>query len=184
MPRYKFVESKYFMQYNEIGYFKIEYPDFLYDFKLIYQDLINYFKDFNCVELFQPKYDMLCKLNIKPALSNRTYIVTNFDHVVFAMVDMDEAVIDNLIDLYDRTSMLFDNAPDKVMTSYISTLYIFKGDKMHTNTQISPFKMAQLISVFKKENLINYEGARDDYYAKPRREHKKLLAQNSADKTT
>lgn len=179
MPRYKSVESKYVLQYAQIGYFKIEYPDYLYDFKLIYQDLINYFDGFECVKLFQPKYDMLCKLNIKPALTNRTYIVTNFDDVVFAMVNMDEAVIDNLIDVYDRTSMLFDNAPDKVMTSYISTLYIFKGEKMYTNTQISPFKMAQLISVFKGSNLVNFSGARDDYYAKPRRERKKSLAQNS-----
>lgn len=181
MPRHKPVESKYGLQYAGIGYFKIEYPDYLYDFKMIYRDLLNYFDGFECVKLLQPKYDMLCKLNIKPALANRAYIVTNFDSVVFAMVNMDEAVIDNLIDVYDRTSMLFDNAPDKVMTSYISTLYIFKDDKMYTNTQISPFKVAQLVSVFKKENLVNYEGARDDYYANPRRKHKKSLAQNSVD---
>ncbi len=184
MPRYGFVKSKYVLQYAQIGYFKVEYPDYLYDFKLIYQDLINYFEGFECVKILQPKYDMLSKLNIKPSLSNRIYIVTNFDSVVFTMVNMDEAVVDNLIEEFEPLHPFFENTPDRLMTSYISTLYIFKGEKMFTKTPISPFRVAELISVFKNENLVNFSGARDHYYAKPRRDRKKSIAQDSFNKDT
>ena len=184
MPRYSPVRSKYILQYSQIGYFKVEYPDYLYDFKLIYQDLINYFDGFECVKIIQPKYDMLSKINIKPSLSNRVYIITNFDSVIFTMVNMDEAVVDNLIERFEPSHLFFENAPDRLMTSYISTLYIFKGEKMFTKTPKYPFSVAELISVFKNENLVNFSGARDAYYAKPRRDHKKLLAQGSFDKGT
>ena len=184
MPRHGFKESKYTLQYAEIGYFKTEYPDYLYDFKLIYQDLMNYFEGFECVKMLQPKYDMLSKLHIKPVLSNRTYIVTNIDHVVLAMVNMDEAVIDNFIESFQSPFSLFEDSPDKVMTSYISTLYIFKGDEMCVKTSISPFRVAEFVSVFKNENLVNFSGARDSYYAKPRRQRKKSLAQDFLNKDT
>lgn len=175
MPRSKPIESKYSLQYAEIGCFKTEYPDYLFDFKLIYRDVMDCMKDFEeAVTAIKPKYEMLTKLNIKPALSNRTYIVTSYDSPILAMVDMDESVVDNLIQEYEH-SYLFEDVPERILGSYISTLYVFKGDKMYLNTRISPFKVAVLTSVFRSENLINYQGWRDELYAKPRRESKKLL---------
>lgn len=173
MPRYGFKESKYSLLYDSIGYFKIEYEDYIYDFKHIYKDLSEFFSDTAYEKHFKDKYAILSKVNIKPTLSNRMYIITNFDRPVFTMVNMDESVIDHLIDTYKFLTFMSENIPQKVFASYISSLYIFKNDKMCLKERISPCKVAELVSVFKKENLVNYEGARDDYYAKPRREYKK-----------
>lgn len=173
MPRSKFVDSQYTLQYAEIGYFKEQYPDYLFDFKLIYQDLMNDLIDFKEAEAeVKLKYEILNKLKVKPTLSNRVYIITSYDSPVLAMVNMDESVVDNLIKEY-QYSFCFEDVPERIMGSYISTLYIFKGEKMCLNTHISPFKVAMFTSVFKAENLVNYQGWRDTLYAKPRRERKK-----------
>lgn len=176
MPRAKYVHSEYALQYNMIGYFKSKYPDFLFDFKYIYKDLIDFFDNSSIpVNQIKSKSEILESIKISPNLTNRTYIVTNYDDVVFAAVNMDCSVVDNLIDVFSWSSFLSENTPEQILGSYLSTLYIFKGDKMCLNARISPFKVAQLMAVFKTENIVNFQGARDDYYAAPRRKHKKSL---------
>ena len=62
--------------------------------------------------------------------------------------------------------------PEIINMSYISTIYLFKNDELVQLHNINPFKLAQFMAVFKNENIVNYQGARDTYYAKPRRDAK------------
>jgi len=182
MPRAKFVESKYTLQYAMIGYFKKEYPDYLYDFTLIYQDIINFFGEMSFdVSEIKAKYQQLSKIKLKPELPNRTYIVTNYGSPVLAAVNMDECVVDNLINTYKLLSLMSETKPEKILGSYISTLYVFKNDKMCLHNEISPFKVAQFMAAFKSENLVNFEGVRDSLYGEPRREYRRLHKQSAAD---
>lgn len=179
MPRAKVEFSKYDLQYAMIGSFKKNYPDYLYDFKCIYHNLLDFFGD-NCTDQIneiRSRTQVLDSLNIVPTENNRTYIITNYDSVVFTMVNMDNAVIDNLIDVYDIPVIhyLNEEQPEKLFGGYVSSLYIFKEDKMCLKRRISPVLLAKLMAVFKNENLVNYQGARDSYYGKPRRESKKSL---------
>ncbi len=40
---------------------------------------------------------------------------------------------------------------------------------------LNTFQLAQFMAVFKNENIVNYQGARDCWYAAPRRNAKKKL---------
>lgn len=178
MPRSKLIMDQYSLLYTQIGYFKIGYPDFIYDFSLIYKSLLDVYSgtEFEKLSFFskmKEKMILLKNAHIKPQLNNRFYIVTSYDSPVLAVVNMDESVIDNIIQTYDKLSFITEDCPEKIPGSYLCTLFVFKGDKMHLNSFISPYKMAQFIAAFKTENLINYQGVRDSLYAEPRRRNRK-----------
>lgn len=188
MPRSKFVPSKYTLLYSQLGYFKVEYPDFIFDFHMIYEDIIKFFsetnfKDYDEYTQIKAKSELTKRANIKPQLENRFYIITSYDEPVLAVVNMDNAVVQNLVETYDPSSFLLSDFPKALSGSYISTLYVFKGSEMLINTRISPFQMAHLMAAFKNENLVNYQGVRDSLYGEPRRRQKRKLSDLSDEVT-
>lgn len=190
MPRSKPDISKLSLLYNQLGYFKVEYPDFIFDFHMIYKDLIEYFsntpfKDSSKYSEIKEKMALTKRANVKPQLDNRFYIITSYDCPVLAVVNMDNAVIDNFIENYRQSSFLTMDTPESVFGAYISSLYVFKSDKMVLNSRISPYQMAKFMAAFKNENIVNYQGVRDSLYAEPRRKAKRnSSADNSANKIT
>ena len=79
---------------------------------------------------------------------------------------------DRLADLIDdmiETLQVSSNDYEIYPPTYISTIYIFQGDSLLLKTDIPPHILSLLMAVFKSENLISFTGARDDWYAKPRR---------------
>ena len=77
-------------------------------------------------------------------------------------------VIDDMIETFQLSSNDYEIYPP----TYISTIYIFQGDSLLLKSDISPHIFSQLMAVFKSENLVSFTGARDDWYAKPRRRKK------------
>ena len=172
-------ENQKIILFGEIGCFKKEYPDFVYDYSLICKDLADYFgSECDYTQKLLDKAELTEMTRIKPQLDNRFYIVTNYDDIVLAVVNMDEAVIDNFLKSF-KYYWFSDDAPERVMCSYISSLYVFRGEKMVLKQRISPFTVAQLIAAFKAENLVDFRGVRDSFYGAPRRRKKSLSALGS-----
>lgn len=173
MPRAKYEPSPYSLIYNEIGYFKKEFPDYLCDFKLIYKDLIKYYrKTCPAYSEIQNKMSLLENISEKVTHSNRIYILTEYASVVLAVVDFDEYAVNNLANIYQ---LLDDFSSYDDTSEYNSRLYVFKGKKMLVHTNLSTYQLAQFMAVFKTENLVNYQGARDELYGRPRREKTQLI---------
>lgn len=176
MPRAKYDENNpYNLLFSEIGWFKVNYTDFLYDFRFIYQDVLDFFGDkiVPYDEDIKERLNVISKANVKPSLKNRFYIITDICEVVLAVVDIDEAVFDNLVETFRFLDEYQPFKPESVNLSFISTMYLFKGEKLVQLHSLSPRKLAQFMAVFKNENIVNYQGARDDWYAKPRRTAKR-----------
>lgn len=174
MSRAKYDENNpYNLLFAKIGWFKVNYTDFLYDFRFIYQDILDFYGDkispYN--EDIEERLKVISKANVKPAFKNRFYITTNIGEVVLAVVDIDESVFNNLAMSFKLFSALEEDPfqPEIINMSYISTIYFFEGDELIQFHTLSPYKLAQFMMVFKNENIVNYQGARDTYYAKPRR---------------
>ncbi|MCC8069030.1 MAG: hypothetical protein LIO71_04685 [Ruminococcus sp.] len=176
MPRAKYDENNpYNILFFKIGYFKTNYPDFLYDFRYIYQEILNFYGDMiePIKQEIEEKLEIISQANVKPSFKNRFYIVTGIDRVVLAVVDIDEAVFDNLVETFDFLSDYDEFTPDKVNGSLINDMYLFKGNKLVKVHSLTSFKLAEFMAVFKNENIVNYQGARDEWYAKPRRKAKR-----------
>lgn len=177
MPRAKYdCSNPYNLLFWEIGLFKTNYTDFLYDFRYIYKNIIDYFGDYleERANEIQSKIDIISNVNVEPKCKNRCYIITDIDHVVFAAVDQDEAVFDNLV----NTFFLLDdlcrgNIPERVNMSYVTEMYLFRGKELCKVQYLSTLQLAQFMAAFHKENIIDFQGCRDDWYAKPRREAKR-----------
>ncbi len=172
-------ENQKIILFGEIGCFKKEYPDFVYDYGLICKDLADYFgSEFDYTEKLLDKAELMEKTQIKPQLDNRFYIVTYYDDIVLAVVNMDEAVIDNFLKTF-KYYWISDDAPERIMGSYVSSLYVFRGENMVLKQRISPFTVAQLIAAFKTENLVDFRGVRDAFYGAPRRRKKSFSSLDS-----
>jgi hypothetical protein len=173
MPRAKYdFNNPYNLLFNEIGCFKTNYTDFLFDFRYIYRDILNYFGDYlkDYAPTIRKRLDTISNVNVQPMCKNRCYIVTDIDHVVFAAVDQDEAVFDNLVNTYFMLEdLIIGNIPDRVNMSYVTEMYLFKNDKLLKVKYLSTLQLAQFMAAFHKENIVNYQGCREDWYAKPRR---------------
>lgn len=182
MPRAKYDETNpYNYLFTGIGFFKVNYADFLYDFRYIYKDILDFFGDSIsfCEEKIKKRLDIILKANVKPTLKNRFYIVTNICDVVLAVVDMDDDVFDNLIQTFEIEDEYNAFSPDVINACYITNMYLFKDNKLVKIHPITSYRMAQFMAVFKNENIVNYQGARDYWYAKPRREAKRKNQPNS-----
>lgn len=103
-------------------------------------------------------------------VENKTSVIicTNFDYIPFVLYDMDINIISAMIDSFQ----MFPSAYEIFPPAYISTAYIFEGKTLISKNNIAPHTLAQLMIVFKTENLVSFTGARDDWYAKPRRDAK------------
>ena len=178
MPRAKYDDTNpYNLLFHEVGYFKVNYTDFLYDFRFIYKDILDFYGDSlqSYAKNIQMKLDTVCKANVKPSFKNRIYIITDICNPVLAIVDMDDAVFDNMADRFSFfEDMGLSLTPDKMLLSYAITMYLFKGDSLCKVHSLTPRKLAEFMAVFKNENIVNYQGARDSWYGEPRRRAKKV----------
>lgn len=178
MPRAKYDENNpYNLLFFKIGCFKVNYTDFLYDFRFIYQDILDFYGDKISPydKDIEERLKIISKANVKPAFKNRFYIITNIGEVVLAVVDIDEPIFDNLVMTFKICQAFKEDdpfSPEVINMSYVSTIYLFEGNELVQMNNISPFELAKFMAVFKNENIVNYQGARDDYYAKPRRDAK------------
>lgn len=172
MPRQIFDFSlPYALQLCSIANLKKYVPEVLPSIKFALEEQ---FKRFSHI---MAKYDLdklnqdLSELrNISIPISNKSSVLifTNFTYLPFVLWDMDMRVIDDMIETLQVSSNDYEIYPP----TYISTIYIFQGDSLLLKTDIPPHILSQLMAVFKSENLVSFTGARDDWYAKPRRHRK------------
>lgn len=178
MPRAKYDnDNPYNLLFHEIGWFKVNYTDFLYDFRYIYDNILTFYGE-DLPEDYRTglstKLEIISKAHVKPAFKNRMYIVTGMHNVVLAAVDLDDVVFENLVETYEFLESV-DNSilPAKLNMCFVTAMYLFKGDHLCRIDYLTSRKLAEFMMVFKNENLVNYQGARDSWYGKPRREARK-----------
>lgn len=176
MPRFKHVfTEEHALLYIQIAAVKGYYPDLLLDAKTIYemqlQRLGGWMLSDDFWELKQ-RLQELSKLKLKPQHSTRVYIVTEGDYFSFVMLGMDECVVKNLRETYEVLND-FPSADNYVHLNeispyYRSALYIFIENEV-SRYELSAEQLATLMVVFRNENLVDFSGARYNYYGRPRR---------------
>lgn len=173
MPRCKFDRTKKFAyQILITSKSKEMHEDIIHDLKIIYPKQIKRFSNWlPCNDSVYEHFSLIKELNAETTLKYRAYIVSSVDMINLIMMPIDESVFKNLQDKYEFIS---ESTPKWVSPDYISTLFLFSGKRLLGGYDITANQLATLMAVFKKENLVDFSGARDDYYAKPRREYKKL----------
>jgi hypothetical protein len=170
MPRAKPDHTQaHFLEMIDIANLKSYSTDLLFDFSVIYPIRLKKCGEWlmdDDFESLKKIIEKLSKFHVKPMIKSRVYIVTEDIHVCFAMYNMDECVIDQLEYIYGQCGISY---PEDYCPSFLATLYIFRDNQLTFSTDISVNQLVKIMAVFHKENLVNYSGARDDLYAKPRR---------------
>lgn len=171
MPRYKFDRTKkYAFEIAQTVHTKVNYEDIIFDLNIIYPLQLKRFKDFLLDDSsFYEKMNMVENLPAKITNKCRAYIFSAVYQANLVMMPIDESVFDNLCYVYDLVQA---DVPEYVNPNYISTLFLFKDKDLVGNYDITASQLATLMAVFKNENLVNYSGARYDFYGKPRKNNK------------
>lgn len=158
--------------YRSIAYLKRYSPDLLADAKVIYGEQLQRFEAWMFPDhLAELKHTLaeLRPVNVKREFKTRVYIVSGVDSFGLVMFGMDECVTEHLA----ATHNLVKAEPIEVVETtppyFRSALFIFNDSKLVGRYELTSNQLSTLMAVFNKENLINYSGARDDYYGKPRR---------------
>lgn len=145
--------------------------DLLSDAKYIYNELLTKYGRWIDSEA-EKKINSICKelshLQMNPVLENRVYIVCGFDFIRLYMQNLDPSVVEHLQYVYDLCNSdweYVDCAP-----VFLSSIFIFQKGQAPFWRELSAGQTATLMAVFHKENLVDFAGARDDFYGKPRRE--------------
>lgn len=173
MPRAKSsLPEEHGLLYADIAYLKRYSPDLLADAKVIYKEQLQRFEPWMLPGHLAKHKHILAELRsvkVKREFKTRVYIVSGVDSFKLVMFGMDECVIEHLAATYD----LVEADPIEVVEAthpyFRSALFIFKDSKLVGRYELTSGQLSTLMAVFNKENLINYSGARDDYYGKPRR---------------
>lgn len=173
MPRAKFDSNQeHILQMFDVANLKSYSTDLLYDAKIIYKTQLQKYREWflkDDLEHTENQIKLLESIKIVPINKMRVYIVSCDTSICFAMYNMDECVVDNLCNVFDLVGTSLDEA-ELVNPNFRSTLFVFKEKELVLSEEISTTQLATLMAVFHKENLVNYSGARYDYYGKPRRD--------------
>lgn len=94
---------------------------------------------------------------------NRVYITTPHKTVALMMVDLPDPVLENLKNTFD----FINNEYDKDFYFLYANLWIFEGPRLTKWEVIKPKTLAELMVVFGKENLIDYNTRRYEWLTKP-----------------
>lgn len=158
-----------------IAHLKKNITDIIFDFVEVYNFLADYYQEYldpTHIKEFQNTAKKLSKLKPAiPAYKNRIYITTNYTFVPFMAVDFDEPVLNNLKYTCELIQQEEDN--DFYDGNYYSTLWVFEGTKLTCTAFLSAKTVAQLVSVFYKENMINIGAFRDSWFSEPRKREKR-----------
>nr|WP_319487265.1 hypothetical protein [uncultured Caproiciproducens sp.] len=173
MPRAKFDSNQeHILQMFDVANLKSYSTDLLYDAKIIYKTQLQKYREWflkDDLKRTEDRIKALESMKIVPINKTRVYIVSCDTFICFAMYNMDECVVDNLCDVFDLVGISLNEA-ELVKPNFRSTLFVFKGKNLLLSEEISTTQLAKLMAIFYKENLVNYSGARYDYYGKPRRD--------------
>lgn len=156
----------------ELATLKENAEDIIFDFVIIantilktYQGYLNFYE----AEELESKLE-LCK-NLCPnklQYKNRIYITSDINFISLMMVNVDDAVKENIIYTCDTED---DHCDSDVERIYTPCIWVFENNRLLKNKSLSSKIAIELCSVFYKENLVNYgSGFRDFWYAKPRKE--------------
>lgn len=157
-----------------IAHLKKNITDIIFDFVEVYKFLADYYEEYlNPVHIkeFRNTAKNLSKLKpAKPAYKNRIYITTNYKFVSFMAVDFDEPVLENL--KYTCQLIQRDEDDGYYNGDYYGLLWVFEGTELTCTAFLSTKTVAQLVSVFHKENIVNIAAFRDSWFSEPRRRAK------------
>ncbi len=156
-----------------IADFKSETADMPRDFVKIFEDLAYVYRDSFCAPMGLMSVANTARSKIEKnryTSKNRIYIVSQFSKIVLAVMDLDDAVSNHMIEHFKKD--LDAEHPNAIMANYLCFLYIFQKGEF-TRFSITPYDMTTLCTVFRNENLVSYKNARYFYCVNPKREAEK-----------
>lgn len=172
MPRHTIdFDDSYSLELASVAYLKSPIYDCIPDAQTMFRiQLARFNNDANIGQLrhLAQKLTDIQHVQLKPIHKNRVYVMTNISYIPFLIVDMDEAVIEHMCFVLELSTECSDFLPPE----HVSTVFIFQDKQLVLQKDIAPYMLAKLMAVFYKENLINFSGARYDWYGKPRRNAK------------
>lgn len=175
MPRSKLpLDQENLLLMMGIAALKSYSTDILADVQYIYNELLAKYGSWAEPETEQKMRAIsrsAAQIRMKPVLENRVYIVCGFKFICLYMQNLDPCVVEHLQYVYDLCNSdleYVDCAP-----AFLSSIFIFQKGQAPFWCELSSGQMATLMAVFHKENLVDFAGARDDFYGKPRREAKR-----------
>lgn len=179
MPRSKYdTTHPHASTIRSIANLKHPCMDVIYDFKVIYPLLYEWFQDDltpEYAQTFMDKYNEIKDIPVVLSNRSRLYIVTGMRYVPLALFNMDESILNNIqhsVDDFpyvpsDPGYYICDAGCDP---SHSISLFIFKGNELVFDYDRIPLTLLiHLLQAFPKENQINTACVRQDFYAKPRR---------------
>ncbi len=95
--------------------------------------------------------------------NNRVYITTDVYRVSLMMVDLHPAIIEYLKGFFE------DYTPDQAQEFYFlyGNIWIFEGSNLTQWSLLQPQHLANLMAVFSKENLVDYNSSRYSWKTQP-----------------
>ena len=174
MPRSKpDYKNPFIFEFAKIGNFKSYSTDMLFDFEVIYRIQLERFKEFmhdDQVEPFKEKIEKLhaATAGLKLSNSTRMYLVTDFYLVPFVMYNIEDCIVDDLEDL-SLVDKRYINDECRMNPGGTVTLFLFKGQELAFQYDLSIFTAMTMLIGFQKENMINTGAFRDEWYGAPRR---------------
>lgn len=154
-----------------LGRFKEYTPDLIFDARVIYQKQLEKFEQWYFQENWdaaQDIYQELCRAKAFPTHSLRLYVVTNDVHISLALYDMDERVIRELVATYSQFGCSNDEDLIDVKPSFRTAIFVFENLDLILYEELSTLQLADLMAVFRKENLVDFAPLRDALYRTPR----------------
>lgn len=155
----------------ELATLKENAEDIIFDYKIIADTLLKLFQGYLSIYEVEELNKNICnckKLRPKQLqYKNRIYITSDLDFISLMMVNVDEAVKENIIYTCETED---DHCDSDVERIYAPCIWVFENKHLLKSKSLSSKIAIELCSVFYKENLVNYgSGFRDFWYAEPRK---------------
>lgn len=87
---------------------------------------------------------------------SRVYLITDFYRTIFAGVDFTDAEIERIVE-YIRSKMVGCPRRFRAKPEYVTTIYIFKNDKLFFVHDVYPAEMSQIINTYYKKDIIIHD---------------------------
>lgn len=138
-----------------------------YDLRFIYSDRIHHYgKIADEYELYRimEHHKVLSEFSVKPDNSNRIYVVSGMECIMAICLEVSDVSIKKIIDSLKVEVSLSDPFPyEDVDTSFITTIYVFSGEKVVYSADLFPYWLGVLVQAFRNKNIIRH-GDTDNWF--------------------
>lgn len=136
---------------NAMKNFKDHKSDMAYDLLQIFQDRAKRYKKYMTFEddsSIQRHINDLKPVVMAPRIRNKIYLVSEFERILLIALSISDLESEKLIEILEPYEGTFDIHPD-----YITTLYVFKKDKIIFRKDLYPGEFNMIARYFSDVNL-------------------------------